>query len=43
MLIQAPYKTGDVVSLKLSSGEETVGRLEEIKDNFFVIKKPLLF
>lgn len=42
MLIQAPYKTGDVVSLKLSSGEETVGRLEEIKDNFFVIKKPLM-
>ena len=28
MLIEAPYKIGDVVSLKLSSGEEIVARLD---------------
>jgi len=42
MLIQAPYQVGDVVSVKLSSGEETVCRLEEIKDNAIVVKKPLM-
>jgi hypothetical protein len=42
MLIQAPYTVGDVVSVKLSSGEETVCRLEEIKDNAIIVKKPLM-
>ena len=27
MLIEAPYATGDVVSVRLSSGEEIVGKL----------------
>lgn len=42
MLIQAPYTVGDVVSIKLSSGEETVARLEEIKSEHVVVKKPLM-
>ena len=41
MLIQAPYQVGDVVSIKLSSGEETVCRLEEIKSDVYIVKKPL--
>ena len=32
MLIEAPYKVGDTVSIKLSSGEEMVCRLEEEND-----------
>lgn len=42
MLIQAPYQVGDVVSIKLSSGEETVCRLEEIKSDVYIVKKPLM-
>ena len=29
MIIETPYKEGDTVSLKLSSGEEIVARLEK--------------
>ena len=29
MLIETPYKVGETVSLKLTSGEEVVARLEE--------------
>ena len=36
MLIETPYKNGDTVSLKLSSGEEIVGRLEEETPTKFV-------
>lgn len=42
MLIETPYKTGDTVSLKLSSGEEIVARLEEETDNRFVLHKPMV-
>lgn len=42
MLIEAPYKTGDTVSLKLTSGEEIVGRLEEETDNVIRLSKPLM-
>jgi|TARA_R110002153_G_scaffold53917_6_gene149927 hypothetical protein len=42
MLIEAPYKVGDVVSLKLSSGEEILGRLEAEKDNNVTLKKPMV-
>jgi small nuclear ribonucleoprotein (snRNP)-like protein len=31
MLIEAPYKNGDIVTLKLTSGEELIGKLEEEK------------
>ena len=42
MLIDIPYKNGDVVSLKLSSGEEVVGRLEEDKPDGLVLSKPMM-
>ena len=42
MLIEAPYKNGDTVSLKLSSGEEIVARLEEETTTKFTLKKPMV-
>ena len=41
MLIEAPYKIGDVVTFKLTSGEELVGKLTEESDNNVKIKTPL--
>ena len=42
MLIEAPYKDGDTVSLKLSSGEEIVARLEKEDNKTFTLKKPMV-
>jgi hypothetical protein len=42
MLIHAPYKVGDVVSIKLTSGEEMVARLEDQKAEELVVRKPLM-
>tara|TARA_R110002124_G_scaffold34991_7_gene114340 strand:+ start:891 stop:1181 length:291 start_codon:yes stop_codon:yes gene_type:complete len=42
MLIEAPHKIGDVVSLKLSSGEEILGRLESEDTNNYTLKKPMV-
>ena len=42
MLIETPYKNGDTVSLKLSSGEEIVARLEEETATKFVLTKPMV-
>jgi len=42
MLIEAPYKNGDTVSLKLSSGEEIVARLENESDKKFTLHKPMV-
>ena len=42
MLIETPYKEGDTVSLKLSSGEEIVARLEEETATKFVLTKPMV-
>lgn len=42
MLIETPYKNGDTVSFKLSSGEEIVGRLEEENGEYFSVKKPMV-
>jgi hypothetical protein len=41
MLIEAPYKNGDIVTLKLTSGEELIGKLEEEKTDSYKIKTPL--
>lgn len=41
MLIEAPYKNGDIVTIKLSSGEELVGKLEEEKADSYRVKTPL--
>ena len=42
MLIETPYKNGDTVSLKLSSGEEIVARLDEETSTKFVLTKPMV-
>ena len=42
MLVEVPYKDGDTISLKLSSGEEIVARLEKETDKEFVVKKPMV-
>ena len=42
MLIETPYKNGDTVSLKLTSGEEVVARLEEETATKFVLNKPMV-
>lgn len=41
MLLQKSYETNDVLSFKLTSGEEIVARLHEEDMAAFVIKKPL--
>jgi len=42
MLIEAPYKNGDTVSLKLTSGEEVVARLEDETTTHTIILKPMV-
>ena len=42
MLIEAPYKDGDTVSLKLSSGEELVARLDNETSKEYTLKKPMV-
>ena len=41
MIIDIPYKQNDVISLKLSSGEEIVAKLIEEKADLLVLSKPL--
>lgn len=40
MLLNLPYKKGDVVSMKLSSGEEIIGKLEEESTIAYILSKP---
>ncbi len=42
MIIETPYKNGDTVSLKLSSGEEIVARLDAEDTKFFTLRKPMV-
>lgn len=42
MLIETPYKVGDTVSLKISSGEELIARLDEETADCYVLVKPLM-
>jgi hypothetical protein len=42
MLINVPYKVGDVISMKLASGEELVGRLEEEQGDDMIVTKPMM-
>lgn len=42
MLIEAPFKTGDTVSLKLTSGEEVVGRFDTTADGNVTLIKPMM-
>jgi len=40
MLIETPYKSGDIISLKVTSGEEVLAKLVEEKDDVIIISKP---
>jgi|TARA_R110000851_G_scaffold283342_2_gene436905 hypothetical protein len=40
MLIEVPYKDGDVVSIKLASGEEMVARLDKETADTLILSKP---
>ena len=42
MIIQTPYKVGDIVSVKLSSGEEMVATLESETKEHVILRKPLM-
>jgi hypothetical protein len=42
MLIEKPYELNDVVSIKLSSGEELVGKLLEETHDTITLSKPLM-
>jgi hypothetical protein len=42
MLIEAPYKVGDNVSFKLSSGEEIIGRLDAEDAKGYTLHKPMV-
>jgi hypothetical protein len=42
MLIETPYKIGDNVSFKLSSGEEIIARLEAEDDKGYTVHKPMV-
>ena len=41
MLITKGVTTGEVVTLKLASGEELIGKLTEDTDTHYVIERPL--
>lgn len=42
MLIETPYKIGDTVSIKLSSGEELISRLDDESNESVTLRKPLM-
>lgn len=42
MLIEKPYELNDVVSIKLSSGEELIGKLLEETHDTITLSKPLM-
>jgi hypothetical protein len=40
MLVSKKYTEGDIISFKLSTGEEMVARIAEETDNNYVLEKP---
>lgn len=42
MIIETPYKIGDIVSVKLSSGEEMMAKLEDESGSHLTLTKPLI-
>lgn len=42
MIIETPYKAGDTVSMKLTSGEEVIARLVEEGKDYYKVSKPLM-
>ncbi len=43
MLIEIPYKSGDTITIKLSSGDEVIGRFESKDDANYHLNKPMTF
>ena len=41
LTINVPYKEGDIISFKLNSGEEIVGKFIKEDDNKFTVNNPL--
>lgn len=41
MLVE-PKKTGDIITLKLTSNEEIIGRFESTTDKHIVVNKPMV-
>lgn len=41
MLIEAPFKQGDVVTIKTIGGDEIIARIHEVMPNSYKIIKPL--
>jgi len=41
MLIETPYKNGDAVTIKLTSGEEIIARLQEETEEGLKVSKPM--
>jgi hypothetical protein len=41
MLIEKSLTPGDIVTIKITTGDEIIARLVEVKDNEYVISKPL--
>jgi hypothetical protein len=42
MIIETPYKAGDIISLKLSSGEEIIARLDAEETTVYKLLKPMV-
>ena len=42
MLVESKYKTGDIISIKLSSGEEMIARFEDENGEVITIVKPYI-
>lgn len=40
MLIQTPAKPQDIITIKLTSGEELIAKMEEDKDTEVIVSKP---
>lgn len=42
MIIDTPYKVGDVVTLKMIGGDEVVAKLDEAIADAYILTKPLV-
>jgi len=42
MLINKKFSSGDIVSIKLTSGEELIAKLSEDQDTLYTINKPMV-
>lgn len=40
--VNKPYNVNDVVALKMTAGEEYIGKLVEENDSYFIISKPIM-